>query len=319
MFTPCSKFPIATESYIRYNDSQEGNGAFAYNLADYFMGDDSMEAIMLFITNKVLPFLFELVTSVGLKLLIAALIFVVGFFLIKWIKKFIKTSPKLNKVDSGVRSFLASFSVIALYIVLFVTIAAVLGVPITSFLTVLASCGVAIGLALQGALSNFAGGILILLFKPFKVGDYIEASGGEGVVQEITVVYTVLLTADNKRITIPNGTLTNAVVKNYSAEETRRVDLTFNTACSCDMEKTREVIMDVIKANALALQDPAPFVKLSQHTDSALEFTARVWCKSADYWTVYFDMREGVERAFIASGIETPYPQMDIRVKSVEK
>ena len=275
-----------------------------------------MNVVLNFITGKVLPAAFDLVTSVGMKLLVAILIFVVGFFLIKAVVKFVKKSPKLDKMDAGVRSFTASFLAIALYIVLFVTIAAVVGIPIASLLTVLASCGVAIGLALQGALSNFAGGILILLFKPFKVGDYIEASGGEGTVQEITVVYTVILTVDNKRVTIPNGALTNAVIKNYSAEETRRVDLTFNTATGCDIEKTRQVILDVIALHPLALKDPAPFVRFSAHKESALEFTTRIWVKSADYWTVYFDMREAVEVAFAKNGIETPYPQLDVNVKN---
>ena len=277
-----------------------------------------MEVILNFITGKVLPAAFDLVTSVGMKLLIAVLIFVVGFFIIKSITKFVKKSPKLEKMDPGVRSFTASFLSIALYIVLFVTIAAVVGIPIASLLTVLASCGVAIGLALQGALSNFAGGILILLFKPFKVGDYIEASGGEGVVQEITVVYTVILTVDNKRVTIPNGALTNAVIKNYSAEETRRVDLTFNTATGCDIEKTRQVILDVIALHPLALKDPAPFARLSAHKESSLEFTARIWVKSADYWTVYFDMKEAIEVAFAKNGIETPYPQVDVNLKNAK-
>ena len=277
-----------------------------------------MEVVMNFITGKVLPAAFDLVTSVGMKLLVAVLIFVVGFFIIKAITKFVKNSPKLEKMDPGVRSFTASFLSIALYIVLFVTIAAVVGIPIASLLTVLASCGVAIGLALQGALSNFAGGILILLFRPFKVGDYIEASGGEGTVQEITVVYTVIKTVDNKRVTIPNGALTNAVIKNYSAEETRRVDLTFNTATGCDMEKTRQVILDVIALHPLALKDPAPFVRLSAHKESSLEFTARIWVKSADYWTVYFDVKEAIEVAFAKNGIETPYPQVDVNLKNAK-
>lgn len=273
---------------------------------------------MEYIKEKALPFLFDLVTSVGMKLLLAVLILVVGAFLVKAVVKFVRKSSKLSKMDPGVRSFTASFLAIGLYIVLFVTIAAVVGIPIASLLTVLASCGVAVGLALQGALSNFAGGILILLFKPFKVGDYIEAAGSEGTVQEITVVYTVLLTPDNKRITVPNGALTNAVIKNYSAEETRRVDLSFHTATDCDMEKTRRIILDVIALHPLVLKDPAPFVRLSAHKDSSLEFAVRIWTKGVDYWTVYFDMREAIEVAFAKAGIETPYPQVDVNVKNTK-
>ncbi len=264
--------------------------------------------------QKIIDFILEAVTSLGLKLLIAALILIAGLFVIRWIKKFIKESPKLSKLDGGIRSFLASFSTIALYALLFITIAMILGVPVTSFITVLASCGVAIGLPLQGTPSNFAGGIMILLFKPFRVGDFIEASGELGTVSEISVVYTVLLTLDNKRITIPNGQLTNSVIENYSAEELRRVDLTFNTAYSCDISKTKEVIKGVIENHPLALKDPAPFVRLTKQAESSLEYTARIWCNSADYWDVYLDVNESVKNAFDQNGIAIPYPQMDIHI-----
>lgn len=266
--------------------------------------------------SNFLSFIIQTATSLGLKLLIAALILVVGLFVIGSIKKFIKTSNKLNKMDSSLRSFLASFATIAMYIVLFITIASVLGVPMTSFLTILASCGVAIGLALQGSLSNFAGGVMILLFKPFKVGDFIEASGESGVVSEISVIYTVLLTVDNKRITVPNGSLTNSVITNYSAENLRRVDMTFTTAYNCDIAKTKSIIENIIAEHPMALKDPAPFVKLSKHGDSSLEYTVRIWCENANYWSVYFDVMESVKTAFDENNIEIPFPQMDVHVKN---
>ncbi|MBQ8682954.1 MAG: mechanosensitive ion channel family protein [Clostridia bacterium] len=259
-------------------------------------------------------FLLNLATSLGLKLLEAIIILVVGLKLIGWLKKFLKNSPKLNKLDSGLRSFLVSFSSIVLYVLLIITIAMILGVPVTSFITILASCGVAVGLALQGSLSNFAGGIMILLFKPFKVGDFIEAAGETGTVTEITVVYTVLLTPDNKRITVPNGTLTNSVIENYSAEDLRRVDLTFTAAYDCDVEKVKAVIEQVIAVQPQALKEPAPFVRLSKHGDSALEYVARVWCKNADYWTVHFDITENVKKAFDDNNIAIPFPQMDVHI-----
>lgn len=264
--------------------------------------------------EKILEYLMEFATSWGIKLLAAIIILIVGVKLINALVKWIKKSPKLDKVDSSLRSFLSSFSKIALYLVLVITIAMILGVPATSFITILASCGVAIGLALQGSLSNFAGGIMILLFKPFKVGDYIKTTGEEGTVAEISVVYTVILTVDNKRITIPNGTLTNSVIENYSAEKVRRVDLTFNTAYDCDIEITKQIITDVLSAHPKALKDPAPFVRLSAHSDSSLTYTARVWCKTEDYWDVNFDCIENVKSAFDKNGIEIPYPQMDIHV-----
>lgn len=266
--------------------------------------------------EKILDWVFDLVTSLGLKLLIGVLILVIGTFAIKWIKKFIKSSKRLERLDPSVRSFLASFATISLYIVLFITLAMILGIPVTSFLTVLASCGVAIGLALQGALSNFAGGLMILLFKPFKVGDYIEAAGEAGTVTEITVVYTVLVTPDNKRITIPNGSVTNAIIKNYSAEDTRRVDITFSADYSCDIEKVKEIILKVASSHEKALKTPEPFVRVTKQADSAIEYTARIWCNNADYWAVYFDVLEGVKKAFDQNGIEIPYPQMDVHLKN---
>lgn len=258
----------------------------------------------------------EFATSFGIKLLGAIVILILGIKCISWLSKWIRTSPKCNKLDSSLRSFLSSFTKIVLYIILIITIAMILGVPATSFITILASCGVAIGLALQGSLSNFAGGLMILFFKPFKVGDFIEASGECGTVAEISVVYTELLTVDNKRITVPNGTLTNSVIKNYSSEELRRVDLSFSVAYDSDDQKVKNIINGVIESQPKALNDPAPFVHLSEHGSSALVYTVRIWCKSADYWTVYFDTIEGVKTAFDKNDISIPYPQMDVHIKN---
>ncbi len=265
--------------------------------------------------EKILNWFFDLAASLGIKILVGALVLTVGLFLIKAANKFIKKSHKLDKLDLSVRSFLASFSTISLYILLFITLAMVVGIPVTSFLTVLASCGVAIGLALQGALSNFAGGLMILLFKPFKVGDYIEAAGESGTVSEITVVYTVLLTPDNKQITIPNGSITNAVIKNYSAKDTRRVDLTFSADYSCDTEKVKAVIWEIVKNHKKALKDPAPFVRVTKQAESAIEYTARIWCNSGDYWEIYLDVLEAVKKAFDENNIKIPYPQMEVSIK----
>lgn len=264
--------------------------------------------------NIVLRNLLEFATSWGIRLLVALVLLFIGLKLIKKFKKFIKHSQKLDKLDPGLRSFLASFSTILLYIVLIITIASVLGIPATSFITILASCGVAIGLALQGSLSNFAGGLMLLFFKPFKVGDYVQVAEEEGKVLEISVVYTIILTADNKRITIPNGTLTNEVIINYSAEELRRVDMTFTTAYDCDIAKTKAVITEVLKSHPLTLDDPAPVVRLSLHGESALTYTARAWCKNDDFWEVKWDITEQVKEAFDKNHITIPYPQMDVHV-----
>ncbi len=264
---------------------------------------------------EAMNWLIDLVTSLGGKLLLGILILTVGLFFVRIIKRFIQKSHKLDKLDPSLRSFILSFASIALYIVLFITLAMVLGVPVTSFITVLATCGAAIGLALQGSLSNFAGGLMILLFKPFKVGDYIETSGEGGTVSEITVVYTVLLTPDNKQITIPNGSITNAVIKNYSAKDTRRVDWLFTADYSCDSDKVKAIIEKIITSHEKSLKDPEAFVKVSKCADSAVEYTARVWVNSSDYWTVYFDVLDEVKKAFQENDITIPYPQMDVHVK----
>ncbi len=268
------------------------------------------------VADQLVDKLVEFATTTGFKLLAVILIVVFGLKAIKWMKKWIRTSPKLDKVDSSLRSFAVSFLSVVCYALLFVTALMILGVPATSFVAVLTTCAAAIGLALQGSLSNFAGGIMILLFKPFKVGDYIEAAGESGVVSEISVVYTEILTLDNKRITIPNGTLTNSVIENYSSEELRRVDLTFNTAYDCDIEKVKEIIGKVIEAHPMALKNPEPFVRLSAHSESALTYTVRIWCKNADYWDVNFDTIENVKKAFDENGIQIPYNQIDVHVSN---
>lgn len=266
--------------------------------------------------ESVLNYLMQVVTSLGLTILKAIVVLVVGLKLIGWVKKWLKNSSKLDKIDPSLRTFLSSFASIGLYILLVIVMAGIVGIPATSFITVLASCGVAIGLALQGSLSNFAGGLMLLLFKPFKVGDFIEACGESGTVTEITVVYTVLLTPDNKRITLPNGTLTNSTIENYSAEELRRVDLEFNTAYDCDIEQVKEIIGQLVEEHPMALAEPQPMVRLAAHGDSALTYKVRVWCKNEDYWNVYFDLTESVKKAFDQNAISIPYPQMDVHVKN---
>ena len=264
--------------------------------------------------EKFIDSIIEFATTTGFKLIAVIIIVIIGMKAIKWLKKWIKTSFRLDKIDTSLRSFAVSFVSVVLYALLFVTVLMILGVPATSFIAVLTTCAAAIGLALQGSLSNFAGGIMILLFKPFKVGDYIEAAGESGVVSEISVVYTELLTVDNKRITIPNGTLTNSVIENYSSEDLRRVDLTFNTSYDCEVETVKKVIGKVVEANPMVLKNPEPFIRLSEHSDSALTYTVRMWCKNADYWDVNFDTIENVKKAFDENGITIPYNQIDVHI-----
>ena len=259
--------------------------------------------------------LVQMGVDLGGKLIAAAAVLLIGMKLVKWVLKLIKKSPTLDKLDPSLHTFINSFAKIGLYALLVLTVAQVLGLETTSFLTVLASASVAIGLSLQGALSNFAGGLMLLLFKPFKVGDYILASGEEGTVRGVGVFYTWLDTADNKVVTLPNGTLTGSAIVNYSANATRRVTQTYTASYDAPVQKVIEVLTRVAESHPLGLKDPAPMVRLANHGASALEYTVRVWCRNEDYWTVHFDLLEQVQKAFEEEGIEIPYPQMDVHTR----
>ena len=269
--------------------------------------------------EEILSSIYQQGASFGLKVLYALVVLVVGVKVIGWALKKIKHTPAYTRMDAGLQSFVHSGLRILLYILLALVIIGVLDLPTTGFVTMLASGGVAIGLALQGALSNFAGGLMLLFFKPFKVGDVVETGGYTGTVTGVTVFYTILLTPDNKQITLPNGALTNAALVNYSAQELRRVDMTFNTAYNCDIEQVKEIILGAANDHELVLKDeekaPLPFVRLSAQMDSSLQYTLRVWCAGADYWTVFFDLNEEVKKRFDANDIEIPFPQLDIRTR----
>ena len=254
--------------------------------------------------------------SICSKILVTALILIVGLWIVKVVMKKFKKGKLIAKVNPAARGFFCSALDVVLKGVIIISACTYVGIPMASVVAVLGSAGVAIGLALQGSLSNLAGGLMILFFKPFKIGDFIEASGESGTVVEISVVYTELLTPDNKRITVPNGTLTNSVIKNYSAEDTRRVDFTFNVAYDSNDETVKKLISEIIQAHPLSLAEPAPVVRLSAHADSSLTYSARVWCKNADYWTVYFDIMEAVKASFDKNGINIPFQQMDIHIKN---
>ena len=212
----------------------------------------------------------------------------------------------LEKVEPNTRTFVLSALKWLLYIVLVVSIVAILGVPMASVITVLGTAGAAIALSLQGSLSNLAGGIMLVIFRPFKVGDFVEASGVTGTVKEITLFYTVLNTVDNCRINVPNGALMNANIIDYSAEETRRVDLTFASAKSEDPQKIQSLMLEVMDQNEKVLKDPAPFARISGGTNEAMQFTVRAWCKTADYWDVYFDLTQAITEKLGENGVQAP-------------
>ena len=258
----------------------------------------------------------ELCVSFGGKLIAAILVLVIGMLLIKLVLKLLRKKKLGKHEDPTVHRFVLNLVKTALYVLLVVTIIAILGVPMASMVAVIASAGVAIGLALQGSLSNLAGGIMILIFRPFKLDDFIDASGLSGTVVDIGIFYTTLRTPDNKSITLPNGSLMNDKVINYSVHDTRRVDFTFDAAYGSDVEKIKNILLEEAAKHEKALKDPAPFARLSKQSDHSLTFTLRVWAESADYWTVNFDLLEAINARFEAEGIEIPFNQLDVHVKN---
>ena len=266
--------------------------------------------------ENLLNTLVDLVLNAGIKILIAVLILIVGFRIIKVSEKLITSGKVMAKLDASVKSFLVSFASIALKIILVITVAAYLGVPMTSMVTVLGSAAVAIGLALQGGLSNIAGGIMILVMRPFSVGDYVECAGESGTVTDIGLMHTTLKTPDNVQVVIPNGSITSSTIENYSVEKFRRVDIDFSVAYGSDIDKVKGVMRKVASVTEGVLDDPAIEVYMVEHADSAVKFRLRVWCENANYWNVKFALIENVKRAFDASGIEIPYPQLDVRVEN---
>lgn len=252
----------------------------------------------------------------GKKLLAALLVLIIGRILIKWTTKLLTKGRFAEKNDKTVVTVLSHFVSAALYVLLVVIIIGILGVPTASVITVIASAGVAIGLALQGALSNIAGGIMILILRPFRVGDFIDVAGKSGTVTDVGIFYTTLTTGDNKVITIPNGTVMGDTITNVSVKDTRRVDFAFSVAYGTDVEKVKSILLEEANNHALTLKDPAPFCRLSVQNASSLDFVLRVWVKSGDYWTVNFDLLETLTKRFEKEGIEIPFNQLDVNIKN---
>lgn len=264
--------------------------------------------------NGFLDAIVSFLTGYGLKLLGSVIILIVCWKLIEFLMKLIRNNSHFQKVDAGARSFLLTCVSVILKVLLVLTVAANLGVPMTNVVAIVGSCGLAVGLALQGSLSNFAGGVMLLVFHPFRVGDYIEASGKEGTVQAISLMSTTLLTPDNKEIIVPNGTMINSIITNFSAQENRRVDLDFTVAYGTDAERVKQVLSVLAEQHDLVLKNPAPFARMTKNGDSALVFTLRVWCKKEDYWTVRLDLLENINSAFKKLGIEIPFNQLDVHM-----
>ena len=262
--------------------------------------------------EKIFNSLVEQGSHLGWTIIKAILVFIIGRFVIRMINKLVRRILTKRDFDPSVKTFVGSLVNVTLMILLIISVVGALGVQTTSFAALLASAGVAIGMALSGNLSNFAGGLIILLFKPYKVGDYIESQGVGGTVKEIQIFHTILLTADNKNIYIPNGSLSSGVVTNIGREPTRRVEWTFGVDYGSDYEQVKRVIESVLAQDARILNDPAPFIALSALADSSVNVVVRAWVKSPDYWGVFFDTNKAIYATFNAEGIGFPFPQLTV-------
>ena len=256
----------------------------------------------------------SLLATYGGKVILALVVLIVGSLIIKGIHKTINKALKKTKLDEVLRKILIKVIKFVLYLILVIAVVDILGVSMSSVIAILASCGLAVGLALQGALTNLAGGIMILVFKPFKLGDYVEAGGAQGIVKDISIFYTTLLTLDNKKVLVPNGDLMNANVTNYSAEPIRRVDIDYKITNDIDAEFVKKVLLEACAGSNGVLADPAPFARMSAVDDDTYIFTVRGWCNSGSYWDVYFDLIETCSKALRDNGIDDPEERIAIRM-----
>jgi len=254
-------------------------------------------------------------TTAGVDLLRGLLALAVGLFLVHWVMKLFERYEAKLKIEATLKGFIKNLVRILLYVIVIMTAANTMGIPMTSIITLLGSIGVAISLGMQGVMGNLIGGFILLLFKPIKVGEYVKIGDNEGTVKAIGAFYTELATVDNRHINLPNGSLTNTAIVNYTREGTRRLDLTFSVSYESDLDKVYEVLNKVISEEKALLANPAPTVNLLKCAESSLDFTVRVWVNNADYWPVNFRMLDNGKRALDEAGISIPYPQMDVHMK----
>ncbi len=269
---------------------------------------------MNFDTDQMSDWLLDFLLNYGPKLLGALLVLFLGFWIIKRITRLSDKMMKKSAVDDSLRPFLRSLISASLKVLLVISVMSMVGIAMTSFIAILGAAGLAVGLALSGTLQNFAGGVLILLLKPFRVNDLVEIDGHLGVVDEIQIFATVLKTVDNKVILLPNGPVSTGSVVNYTRESQRRVDLTIGIAYGDDYDRAKKVLEEIIAPDERILKDPKPLIALASLGDSSVNITLRVWVKTADYWDVYFSLNEEVYKVFPKKNLNIPFPQMDVHL-----
>lgn len=261
-------------------------------------------------------YLSGLVTLYGLRIIFAIVIFYVGKWISKWLTNLSKKLMMKANVDETLRSFVGSLIYVLLMVFVILAALSKLGINTTSFIAILGAAGLAVGLALQGTLANVGAAVLIIIFKPFKIGDFVEAGGALGTIQEINMFSTIFKTGDNKIVIVPNSAVISGKITNFSAKDTRRVDWVFGIGYEDDLRLAKNILEDIIKSNDKVLEEPAYLVAVSELADSSVNFTVRAWVNSPDYWNVYFDTIEKVKLTFDEKGISIPYPQLDIHQKN---
>lgn len=254
----------------------------------------------------------EMIMEYGPNLILAILTLFIGLWVIKSVTRLTEKVLQKRNVDESLVPFLRSMINIIFKAILVISVIEMVGVETTSFVAILGAAGLAVGMALSGTLQNFAGGVMILIFKPFKVGDFIETQGHMGIVKEIQIFNTILNTLDNKTIIIPNAPISSSSMTNFSTETTRRVDMTFGIGYNDDIDKAKSVLKTLVEADGRVLKDPQYFIAVAELADSSVNFVVRVWVNSSDYWGVFHDMQENVKKAFDKENISIPYPQMDV-------
>ena len=265
--------------------------------------------------NSLLHTIASACVSIALRLVVAAIILVVGRALIRFVLKKLKKFSKLKDVDPTAQTFLFNITRFGLYALLLISVVGTLGVEMASIIALVASAGAAIALAVKGSFSNLVGGIMLLIFKPISNGDFVEISGKSGTVEEIGMFYTQLKTADNLTVNIPNAIMTDTVIVNYSRKDTRRLDLVLSVAYGTDLDRAKAVVEEVVCAHEMSLKDPAPFIRLTEMGDSALQITIRVWCDRQNFGVLKSDLLEALNRRMEEEGIEIPFPQLTIHSK----
>ncbi len=274
----------------------------------------AMEALQGADVNKIIELLQTDGLAFGIDLVLALVIFFLGRFVIRLLVRALSKAMQKNAIEKTLETFICNLVSMALLVVVVIAAIGQVGIQTTSFIAIFGAAGLAVGLALQGSLSNFASGVLIVLFRPYKVGDFVEAAGISGAVDQVQILTTILKTGDNKQVIVPNSQIMDSIITNYSAHDTRRVDMIVGVGYGDDLDKVRKTLAEIIAADDRILQDPAPKIAVAELAESSVNFVVRPWCATADYSAVKWDLTETIKKRFDQEGISFPFPQRDVHI-----